>query len=324
MSALQRPLARFERFSTSDVEEARDEVARVYCDHRLRPLAGEGRFSAWQTMVRTGPIAIGAMSYGAEVEIDPGALGDFYLLMLPYAGRAHVLQGQCETEIHPGTAAVLNPDDAARMRWSADCAQFMVRLDRQALETQFSNLLGGASVKGLSFDLAMPIEGGGAHWWRMARLLAEGLELSGGAPNSLASSLQESLLMVSLLELQHGDHSARLGQRNAPLAPRHVRKVEAFIEENADKPMTIEQLVEVSGVSSRALFEGFRRFRGTSPLAHLRAVRLRRVRDDLLTASEADSVTSVAMRWGFSQLGRFAAVYRETFGETPSETLRRR
>jgi AraC family transcriptional regulator, ethanolamine operon transcriptional activator len=34
-------------------------------------------------------------------------------------------------------------------------------------------------------------------------------------------------------------------------------------------------------------------------------------------------VMSVAHRWGFKHLGRFSATYRRTYGELPSDTLRR-
>lgn len=324
MTALQQPLARYERFSTTDVDEAREQVARVYCDHRLRPLSGARTVGAWQTMARTGAIAVGAMSYGADVEIEPGALDDFFLLMLPYSGQARIKQGRHEAEASSAQATVLNPDDATRMRWSADCAKLMVRIDRGALEQQLSAMLGGAPAKGVRFDLAMPVQGASAHWWRMVNLLMDGLELSEEPPNPLAASLQESLLMVSLLEHQANNFTARLAQRSNAIAPRHVRLVEGFIEENADKPLDLQDLIAVSGVSGRALFDGFRRFRGTSPLAHLRMVRLNRVREQLLTGGEEETVTSVATQWGFYQLGRFAALYKATFGESPSETRRRR
>jgi AraC-like DNA-binding protein len=34
------------------------------------------------------------------------------------------------------------------------------------------------------------------------------------------------------------------------------------------------------------------------------------------------TVADVAMRWGLMHTGRFAAAYRRTYGESPSETLR--
>ena len=59
---------------------------------------------------------------------------------------------------------------------------------------------------------------------------------------------------------------------------------------------------------------------GTNPASYLRAVRLDRVRKDLL---HAGSVTDAATRWGFWHFGHFSNDYREQFGELPSETLRR-
>ena len=39
--------------------------------------------------------------------------------------------------------------------------------------------------------------------------------------------------------------------------------------------------------------------------------------------SQARSVTELATRWGFFQLGRFATEYRKRYGECPGDTLRR-
>ena len=55
----------------------------------------------------------------------------------------------------------------------------------------------------------------------------------------------------------------------------------------------------------------------------LRRIRLERVRNELIHATNGATVTSAAMRWGFLHLGRFAADYRARFNESPSATLRR-
>jgi AraC-like DNA-binding protein len=107
------------------------------------------------------------------------------------------------------------------------------------------------------------------------------------------------------------------------VARRHVRRVEAYIEANAHLPVTLETLVEIGGVSATALFEGFRRFRQTTPMAALRDHRMRRAHAEFEKAGVGDSVTSIATRWGFYHLGRFAADYKKRYGETPSETLSR-
>jgi transcriptional regulator GlxA family with amidase domain len=47
------------------------------------------------------------------------------------------------------------------------------------------------------------------------------------------------------------------------------------------------------------------------------------VHDELREADpHVTTVSQVAGRWGFLYLGRFAAAYREKFGERPSDTLR--
>jgi AraC-like DNA-binding protein len=58
-------------------------------------------------------------------------------------------------------------------------------------------------------------------------------------------------------------------------------------------------------------------------MRYLRDVRLHRVHADLISAdADSETVAHIARRWGFLYLGRFAATYREKFGQTPSDTLR--
>jgi transcriptional regulator GlxA family with amidase domain len=84
----------------------------------------------------------------------------------------------------------------------------------------------------------------------------------------------------------------------------------------------ISELCRIAGLSERGLRNAFYRVRGMSPKRSLRADRLRRARRALAGGNGPRTVTGVATRYGFYELGRFAAVYRESFGEAPSQTLR--
>jgi AraC-like DNA-binding protein len=58
-------------------------------------------------------------------------------------------------------------------------------------------------------------------------------------------------------------------------------------------------------------------------MAYLRSVRLAHAHADLVRIADTGSqttVTEVALRWGFTHLGRFAALYRQTYGRPPSST----
>ena len=103
-----------------------------------------------------------------------------------------------------------------------------------------------------------------------------------------------------------------------------VARAEAYLLERRDVPIGVSQLSRVVGISERDLRRAFQTVHGTSPKRYMLAERLGAVRRDLRDATNhAASVTDVAARHGFSELGRFAGYYRKVFGETPSDTLRR-
>lgn len=59
-----------------------------------------------------------------------------------------------------------------------------------------------------------------------------------------------------------------------------------------------------------------------SPMRYLMQCCLDGVRADFLLHRELGMVTNTAYKWGFFNLGQFAARYRAHFGELPHETLR--
>jgi AraC-like DNA-binding protein len=102
-----------------------------------------------------------------------------------------------------------------------------------------------------------------------------------------------------------------------------IRRAQAFIEDNADQPLTVADIAEAARLSVRALQLGFQREFDTTPMGFVRQVRLDAARDELLKADGGVLVADVARRWAFANLGRFAAQYRARFGENPVDTLRR-
>ena len=112
-------------------------------------------------------------------------------------------------------------------------------------------------------------------------------------------------------------------QLNTSGRPSVVRQAMEFIESRPDLPPTVSALAAQCHVSVRTLQAAFRSELGISPMAYIREERMRRAHADLRAADPAiSSVASIAHRWGFSHLGRFAAAYRTRYGETPSQTLR--
>jgi AraC family ethanolamine operon transcriptional activator len=97
-----------------------------------------------------------------------------------------------------------------------------------------------------------------------------------------------------------------------------------YMRENDAALVTVPQLCLAANVSQRTLEYAFRDAFGLTPIGYLRLHRFHLARNCLLAARpERESVTNIAYRAGFFELGRFSGTYRSLFGERPSDTLRR-
>lgn len=100
-----------------------------------------------------------------------------------------------------------------------------------------------------------------------------------------------------------------------------VQHCVALINEAPDAAPTVTQLCLQAGVSRRTLQNAFLRVLDMSPLAYIKAVRLKQARE---TLKQARSVTDAATACGFWHFGHFSHDYQAMFGERPSDTLRRK
>lgn len=323
-------LANFPLFRTSDLDEARDHVSRVFCEHRLQVTDRSRSIGAEMFFRPIRGIGVGRMRYGASVTIDPGQLNDFALIQMPICGTEVVEHGDHVVNSNPEVASVLSPTRAVNIRHDSGTEKLFVRIDRDALERHCRQHLGGDLRQPVEFLPRMALlDGRSRSWTRLMSWLCEEIGNEDAQGDSmldspLFSAQIEQMVITTLLMCQPHNYSERLASDGPSIAPHFIKRTERYIEENAQEPLTIGDLAEHVGVSARSLFAGFRKYRNTTPMQYLKDVRMNRVHQELLRASpETASVTAVAMRWGFSHLGHFAVDYKRSFGESPSATLNR-
>lgn len=107
-----------------------------------------------------------------------------------------------------------------------------------------------------------------------------------------------------------------------PSEQRHFAALCSELMSRLDDELGLPEIEALSGLSSRVLQNRFRRYAGCSPIQWVIRQKLLAARRDLELAGSADTVTTVAARY-FGHLSEFSRRYRETFGERPSDTLRR-
>src|SRR5215472_6871523 len=96
-----------------------------------------------------------------------------------------------------------------------------------------------------------------------------------------------------------------------------------LLEASQNSAVYLPELCSRIAVSSRTLRLCCQQQLGMSPKRYLTLRRMHLVRRALRRASRSDTVTDIAMSFGFWELGRFAVRYKLIFGESPSETMRR-
>lgn len=108
---------------------------------------------------------------------------------------------------------------------------------------------------------------------------------------------------------------------------RHVDILARFEHEltaHPDRVLPMPALCAIVGTSERTLTACCTEVLGMSAGRYIRLRRLNRVRRAILDADPIMAkVSEIARSHSFTELGRFAVLYREAFGETPSTTLRR-
>lgn len=322
-------LTAFARVTTGDVDEAAEQIGRIFCPHDLKPIeARPSGFHATHNCAAFDGFSINYVAYGGSVTIDPGCLERFFLVQIPLAGTARIRTGAGELETAPGrTASLLSPTVPTRMVW-ADCAQLILLLDRRMVEQRAASLSGRA-VGTVEFAPAINLDSPAARglWAKLDDLMALAERLGPGVrlPANAGADWRECLLDHLLNGQPHGLSDAiRTFSGRAERLPHALRAARDCLHATACEPLDLVQLASSSGVGIRALQLGFRRHFGVSISEMLLDIRLANLHARLSHASPDASITGIAFDLGFTHLGRMAGAYREKFGETPSATLRRR
>jgi AraC-like DNA-binding protein len=105
-----------------------------------------------------------------------------------------------------------------------------------------------------------------------------------------------------------------------PLEPFFLKRAEQFMLEHLGETLPVRQIAKHCGVSLRTLEKTFTDFRGITPVAQMRNLRLDHARRALDDSDLA--VSQIAARFGFRSSTTFAIEYRKRFGMPPSRTKR--
>jgi AraC-like DNA-binding protein len=313
------------RFTSCDLDLCRTQLNRFYYPVTMTTDGGGAGFELGMEVIQLGPLTVGELSHGGPVTFTVAEL-DAYHVSMPVSGRILARHAGREMLADPAVGVVFGPGSPVWTRHDAPSAVLDVKIERAALEAELAGLLGRPIDGPIDLPPAIDLTDGPGHSWRrLVRLLRDELAYERSLVHQplIAEQLRSSVLSGLLLSVPHRYYD-ELTTPAAAGPPRAIRRVLETINDEPERAVTVTDLARAAGMSVRSLQEGFRRHVGCAPMSYLQQVRLLRVNATLREADPARiTVASVAHRWGFAHLGRFASAYRSRFGESPSETLRK-
>lgn len=319
-AGMEERMRRHALLESSDLDEVRASVAGVLNEHRLA--ARSSAISARVYAKGRGPLKVCMLEYGEAVTVETQPAADFVLVQCALRGQVDVRCAEGNWTIHPGHSLVLPSSVPLTLDWEHSALHVLVKIPLARLNGVYETLVGRPPSSPLRFRHEFGGDDVAAGWASLVNYYCDQLERA--SPESTASLMgtrvAEEALMGHLLCTSSAALDEPMGRN---IAPRLVRRAREFIEVRLGDPITLTDIAVAAGTSARSLSRAYQEYYGISPMASVRQLRLERIHAALKESTSDDSVSDIAIRWGCLHLGRFATAYRERFGQSPHETLKR-
>ncbi|WP_406290170.1 AraC family transcriptional regulator [Embleya sp. NBC_00896] len=315
------PAGGYELYRGGDQSLLHPLLDRHFTRHEME-VVGRRPLDACFRALHQGTLTAYDLSYGTDVVVSPGDPPDVYIIRLAHRGRASL---NVAGGMKPFSPSVVNPGQVVVARWDADTRARILCVPRQLLARAMHNQIDEATDEPLAFHTAFDLRVPEAlTWLRVARRFTEAADAGLFAASPLAIAHFELSLVHGLL----ASHPHRLSeqiQRSAPVrGTGALQRALAYCEAHAAEPISVADIAAAGRVSVRTLQEQFRVHLDTTPMGHLRRVRLAGAHADLVAVAQgraSGTVTEIAAAWGFPQRRHFAALYRAAYRHAPSQTI---
>jgi AraC-like DNA-binding protein len=189
----------------------------------------------------------------------------------------------------------------------------------------------GCAVTGRNFDVPL-----GVYRWQpdraalrhLNRLYDDATRMTKTQPRVFAAAeasrgLEQELIamLIDCMQMEPAAEATAASKRHANI----MERFEILVQNRPKHTYSIEEICADLRVPTRTFRALCISYLGVGPHRYLLLRKLQGVRRVLRKGgSEVSRIGDIAQQHGFGGLGRFAASYRQQFGELPSETLRRR
>lgn len=271
-----RPLDNFPVIRTFDPEEAREGLARIYVKPTLALPISDGGVRAVVNECRLRNVWLVYSRFGVPIDLEfPPS--DYFVQLLPMCGTGELFARQATMPLVAGASATISPDSGFRVHYEADYEMLVLRIDKQALTDKLAAMTGAVVDEPLRVE---PVVDGARPAAMILQqylpVLVDTLSAAVAPPPAWWETQTEQLLMTMFLHAHRHNYSHLMEDDAVEAAVWQIHRIEEYIDAHWDRPITLEDLADVAGMSAFSLFRSFKKIRGYSPLEYAAQVRAKK------------------------------------------------
>lgn len=270
-----------------------------------------------------GPLMIDEMSIAGTLDARPDAINRVVAIW-PTHGRVSASCDGLASIAEAGDIALVTQPDLPYRWCSEDLRATAVLMEPSVLASVAAGLPTRQASLPIRFSGFTPVDAAAGRLWKDTVVYVRSLLANDDFATPLV--IGQATRMLAAVTLSTFPNSAVIGRSASDTTdhkPVLLRRAMEYMDANAGNDIGLVDIADAVHVTPRAVQYMFRRHLETTPLQYLRRLRLHYAHQDLVAASPAhDTVTHIAARWGFAHTGRFAVLYRQTYGQSPHATLR--
>jgi len=298
--------------SSDDFEEAQQFLNSLIDEREIKPLTARHHDRNLITMQPLQQTLLFGAHWGEQVHVLSEALSTCHLV-LPQSRSIQVRN--LNRTIGPNELLLMMPGSEADLVWEAGCSAIVITFDIEAL--QLCAGLGQSFLQSRALQILRPEQRQTRSLLSLLQCVATQHQIYEGDIQPLMQQHWESLLVQDLTNLLQDPTP-----ENISILPAHLRRAIDWLQANIEQSISVSDLVQVAQCSRRSLENGFQQFVGCSPARYIQKQKLELVHQRLLQAQ--GTVSEIAFDCGFNHLSHFTRMYKEHYGEAPSQTLKQR
>ncbi|OBA84961.1 AraC family transcriptional regulator [Mycobacteriaceae bacterium 1482268.1] len=309
----------------SDAAEIRDVLESAY-GARLRLRENRTRGGNEELIherIDVGPFAIDDIHLPGDAEFSPDPLGK---VVATWANSGR-LEGNCagiKGEASAGELAMVSQPDLPHYAHAEELSATTLVMDPAVVAGVITGVPVCHAQSPVRFNDFRPVNPASAQLWIKTVSYVKSCVL---ADDALVTPLvighaSRLLAAVTLLAFPSGAPVGASRFDRIDTKPALLRRAVEYMDRNVENDIALADIADAVHVTPRAVQYMFRKHLDTTPLHYLRRARLHRAHEDLVRSDKMhETVTAIAARWGFMHTGRFAVLYRDTYGRSPRATL---